>query len=278
MPINALVNGSFSTSIDINDRGLAYGDGLFETIKINQGSPEFLSLHIQRLQQGCSRLGIHCDLQAIERDIEKLLPSVAGKNTVLKIIVTRESKGRGYKPDASAASNRILSVEPVTNDYTAEHKQGIAVRLCNTRLGINPQLAGIKHLSRLENVFARGEWSDSAIAEGFMLDADGRLVEGTMSNIFMVKDNTLLTPNLHRCGVDGVMRQVVIHQLAPELKLNANTADLTIEDIYQAAEVFICNSLMGVVPVVAIGCHTKNIGTITRSLQQALLQASHINA
>lgn len=274
MSLETLVNGCFSSSIDVSDRGLAYGDGLFESIKITQGYPEFLSLHLQRLQLGCSRLGIRCCLQDIERDIEKVLPAVASETAVLKIIVTRESTGRGYKPDTDAGFNRILTVELLTNDYAVQQSQGIAVRLCDTRLGINPQLAGIKHLSRLENVLARGEWNDAAITEGLMFDTDGRLVEGTMSNIFAVKDNTLLTPDLHRCGVDGVVRQVVINQLVQPLELPCRVVDLTIEDIYQAQEVFICNSLMGLIPVVAIGCHAKKIGDVTQSLQQALLRAS----
>ncbi len=271
MSIEALVDGQFSNSIAINDRGLAYGDGLFETIKITQGKPEFLSLHLQRLQSGCSRLKIHCNLQDVKQDIEKILPVTTTKNAVLKIIITRESVGRGYKPAPRVACHRILLLEPLTNDYAAEQKQGVAVRLCDTRLGINPGLAGIKHLSRLENVLARSEWDDAKITEGFMFDTDGRLVEGTMSNVFAIKDSVLLTPKLHRCGVEGVMRQVIINQLAPELKLDWDIVDLTIEDIYQAQEVFICNSLMGLVPVVAIGCHTKNIGAVTESLQQVSL-------
>ncbi|ARN75538.1 aminodeoxychorismate lyase [Oceanicoccus sagamiensis] len=270
MPADALVNGSFSRSIDSRDRGLAYGDGLFETIKINAGHPEFLSLHLRRLQWGCARLGIDCDVSVIESDIEKILPVASTQAAVLKIIITRESGGRGYQPDANAGFNRILRVEGLTSDYAVEASQGVAVRLCDTRLGINPQLAGIKHLSRLENVLARAEWRDKAITEGLMFDSDGRLVEGTMSNVFIVKDKVLLTPRLHRCGVNGVIRQLLIEQLAPSLKLSCDTADVVLEDIYQAEEVFICNSLMGIVPVVTIGCHTKTIGDITRSLQQSL--------
>lgn len=277
MPLEALVNGSFSSSIDVNDRGLAYGDGLFESIKITQGHPEFLSLHIERLQLGCSRLGIYFCLQTIKRDIEKILPTVTKKTAVLKIIITREFTGRGYKPDSKAGFNRLLTVELLANEYAVEQSQGVAVRLCDTRLGINPQLAGIKHLSRLENVLARGEWSDTAIAEGLMLDTDGRLVEGTMSNLFVVKDKVLFTPDLYRCGVDGVIRQVVINRLAQSLSLSCWVVNLTIDDIYQAQEVFICNSLMGLIPVVAIGCHAKKVGDVTQSLQQALLQENKIH-
>ena len=277
MPLEALVNGNFCSSVDVNDRGLAYGDGLFETIKITQGHPEFLSLHIERLQLGCSRLGISFCLQTIKHDIEKILPTVTKETAVLKIIITRKFTGRGYKPDSQAGFNRILTVELLTNNYAIEQSQGIAVRLCDTRLGVNPQLAGIKHLSRLENVLARGEWSDTGIAEGLMLDTDGRLVEGTMSNIFVVKDKVLLTPSLYRCGVNGVIRQVVINQLAQQLALSCQVADLTIDDIYHSQEVFICNSLMGLIPVVAIGCHAKSVGYITQSLQQALLRESEVH-
>ena len=270
MPLNTLVNGHYSNSVSVENRGLAYGDGVFETIRLERGQAVFLDRHLRRLQRACDRLRIRCDCAVIRDDLDRLLSAGEYRCGVIKITVTRGSSGRGYGADFCAASQRIVSVQAVDIDNTRQQHQGVVTRLCDTRLSINPQLAGLKHLCRLENVLARSEWSDADIAEGLMLDTDGRLIEGTASNLFLVRDNKLSTASLHRCGVDGVTRQVIIEQLLPSLGLACDIADLAVDDVYRADEMFLCNSLMGVWPVIAIGCHKKRIGSVTIAVQQAL--------
>ncbi|WP_289282725.1 aminotransferase class IV, partial [Methylophaga sp. UBA5088] len=125
--------------------------------------------------------------------------------------------GRGYKPPLDALPQRIIASHPLP-DYPTHYSEGVTVQLCSIRLSSNPLLAGIKHLNRLEQVLARNEWSTDAIAEGLMLDYQDRLVEGTMSNLFLVKDEHLLTPNLNESGIEGIMRQRVI-ELASVLNI-----------------------------------------------------------
>jgi 4-amino-4-deoxychorismate lyase len=270
MPVAMLVDGVSSDLISVNNRGLAYGDGLFETIKVSQGKAEFLDLHLQRLQRGCQRLNIPCQLDVITADIRQLLSHFDEPLAVLKIVVTRGQAGRGYKADPSAGSNRIVSLGALVADYSQWQRLGVKLRLCDTALSINPQLAGIKHLARLENIMARSEWNSPEIAEGIMLDSCGRVVEGTSSNIFLLRSNTLYTPSLRRCGVEGIIRQLIIEKLAPQLQLNCVCGDLLLSDIYQADEMFICNSLMGICPVIALGCHRKPSIALTGALQRAL--------
>jgi 4-amino-4-deoxychorismate lyase len=155
-------------------------------------------------------------------------------------------------------------------DYDFDPSRGVAVRLCNTRLAINPVLAGIKHLSRLENVLARNEWHDSTIVEGLMMDTAGHLVEGTMSNIFVLSGGRLITPALTRCGVEGIIRQIIIEQLAPALSIPLVIRDMDISDVIKADSVFICNSLIGICPVRNIGCHHKRIDKTLLALITAL--------
>ncbi len=271
MSLLTLVNGCYSSSIAADDRGLAYGDGLFETIKLERGRPVFFEWHMQRLQRGCNRLRIACDYAAIRDDLNRLLTCSNASSGIIKIIVTRQQSGRGYKADFSAGSHRLVSLQMVDNDNAVQQQRGVAVRLCDTRLSINPLLAGLKHLSRLENVLARSEWTEGDVAEGLMLDTDGRLVEGTMSNLFLVCGEKLLTPSLHRCGVEGVTRQVIIERLLPSMGVRCDIADLTIDDIYRADELFLCNSLIGIWPVTALGCHKKAVGSVTIKIQQALM-------
>ncbi len=273
MTITSLVNGKAGDQINIWNRGLAYGDGLFETIAIvNQLAP-LLEQHLQRLQQGCRRLEINCDWSALRDEIALLLNQ---KNTqafsVLKIIICREQLGRGYAFQKNSPGQRILALSAAA-DYTIHKQQGVRVRVCQHRLPINPALAGLKHLNRLDNVLARAEWNDKTVFEGLMLDTQGRIVEATMSNLFMVGAGKLMTPSLKRCGVQGIMRDRIIEQFAADISVPVTVKDLLLSDLIAADELFICNSVIGLLPVVAVGCHLKSIGPVSTKLQQRIDQA-----
>lgn len=142
-------------------------------------------------------------------------------------------------------------------------------RICLTRLGQNTALAGIKHLNRLEQVLARREWGDPDIREGLLLDAEGNVVEGTMSNLFAIQGSTLVTPDLTRCGVAGIMRTVVLEQAAG-LGLGVSVQPLPLAEVEQADELFLTNSLIGVWPVIGLGNCTWVMGAVTRQLQERL--------
>lgn len=270
MGVIAFHNGKPTSSVSIRDRGLAYGDGLFETLRVVAGKPEFFKQHLLRLQQGCERLSIPLNSLCLEREINHLLERAASPLQVLKIIVTRGGQQRGYKYDKAAEENRYLLLETLSEQGAQALQDGVKLTVCRHRLTDNPELAGIKHLNRLENVLARAEWSRSDIGEGLMLDSVGRIIEGTMSNVFLVKDGELLTPALQRCGVAGIMRQVVIEQLAPALKLTVKIREIDFHDLQAADEAFICNSLLGICPVTAVDCLTVNSGPVTRTLQKTL--------
>ena len=147
------------------------------------------------------------------------------------------------------------------------------LRVCKTPLGLNPALAGIKHLNRLEQVMARAEWDDTNIAEGLMLDVAGHVIEGTMSNVFCVRQDTLFTPDLTHCGVEGITRERVL-KTAGRNGLEAVVTQLGLADIRQADEVFICNSLIGIWPVRRLAEKSWLPGPITKALKQALENSS----
>jgi 4-amino-4-deoxychorismate lyase len=193
-----MINGEIKELFPATDRGLHYGDGLFETIAVINGRPTLWQAHMERLQCGCELLGIPLpDLQQLHEEASSLCSSE--ERVVLKLMITRGSGGRGYRPPQDVLSQRILFRYPWPDSPDLSH--GIQLRVCQTPLACNPALAGIKHLNRLEQVLARAEWDDPAIHEGLMCDLDGRVKEGTMSNLFWVEDSQLFTPDLSRCGV-----------------------------------------------------------------------------
>lgn len=272
MPSAVLVNGVATQFVPVNDRGLSYGDGVYETILVRNSFPEFLPQHLQRLQTACKRLALSCDMDVLSQEISDLIKQSSESlqlKSVIKIILTRGPSARGYKIYPGLKTTRIVSLDTAPL-YDFDPRDGVSVCLCNTSISINPALAGIKHLSRLENVLARNEWRDSKIAEGLMMDEAGHLVEGTMSNIFLLHQGRLKTPALSRCGVEGVMRKVVIEHLAPLLSIPVDICDMNVNDLVNAESAFITNSLIGIWPVTSIGCHRKDIDEKLVALQLAL--------
>ncbi|WP_347904907.1 aminodeoxychorismate lyase [Pseudomonas purpurea] len=267
------VDGQPADALSLKDRGLAYGDGLFETIAVRGGQPVLLERHLCRLADGCSRLAITADHSLIHREV--LAYAAALGEGVLKLILTRGDSLRGYAPDPAAQPHRILQGNPPAA-YPAVHgQQGIRLFPCATRLSEQPLLAGLKHLNRLEQVLARSEWQDAEYAEGLMLDLHGRVIEGVFSNLFLVRDGELLTADLSRCGVAGVMRAELLFQ-ARQLGIATHITDISLDQLQQADEIFVCNSVYGVWPVRAYAALSWPVGPLTRKLQgiaRALLDA-----
>ncbi|ADJ28366.1 aminodeoxychorismate lyase [Nitrosococcus watsonii] len=263
-----LVNGKVASDIEVTDRGLQYGDGLFETIAIHDERAILYSSHLKRLEEGCRRLLIPpIAREILDEEVVKVCQGIS--RGVLKIMVTRGSGGRGYQPPSQPQPTRILSVYPWPNYPSIFMEYGITLRVCRTSLGYNPSLAGIKHLSRLEQVLARSEWKNPMIPEGLMLDSQGHVIEGTMSNLFIVQDAHLQTPDLSGCGVAGVMREFILKQ-AFNLGLKTVVRPLMLADLKRAEELFICNSLIGIWPVRRLGESQYPLGPVTRHLQHLM--------
>lgn len=268
-----LVNGECRDLIEISDRGFQYGDGLFETIKINKGKPEFLNLHLQRLQAGCHRLHIPCpSLDLLRLEIAALCKQ--SQDAVLKIIVTRGSGGRGYRQPDTLQPTRVLSLHPSPDYPDYYHQQGVSARFCQTRLGLNPSLAGIKHLNRLEQVLARAEWTDPAIQEGIMLDGNDHVIEGTMTNLFYIKHNAVYTPAICQTGVDGIIRRIIMGLISRQ-RLAISESIVNKDQLLSSDEIFICNSVIGIWPVNQIENSCYQIGPITRQCQIWLNDYTH---
>jgi 4-amino-4-deoxychorismate lyase len=250
-------------TLSIRNRGLLYGDGVFRTLLAEQGVARHWVLHYQKLHDDCAALGIRCpDFAVLTAELAQLLAK--SPNGVFKIVVTRGEGQRGYAPPAQAIPTHFWDVAPIPF-YPAHYQtDGVDVCFCQLRLSEQPRLAGIKHLNRLENVLAAAEIHDAV--EGLMLDAQGRVIEGTRSNVFMVKDGQLFTPDLSRCGVAGLQRQRIIRLMDVQI------TDLRVENLLAADEVFLVNSVIGVWRVRRLGARHWTQFSTTQRVRLALLQ------
>jgi 4-amino-4-deoxychorismate lyase len=263
-----LVDGIVVDRVAATDRGLAFGDGVFRTIAIRSSLPLNWTWHYRRLAADCALLRLELpDERVLLREIAVVAPGDA----VAKVIVTRGESQRGYGIPAQARCVRIVAAfPPPAGDAAAE--KGVRVRRCDLVLSEQPRLAGAKTLNRLENVLARSEWDDTAISEGLLADARGRVVEGTMSNLFVVRDGRVATPDLSRCGVVGAQRERV-RELLADAGTPVEVADLEWRALEAADEVFLTNSLIGAWPVVTLGGRTWPVGPVARRVQAMLAEA-----
>ena len=264
---SALVNGQATDYLSITNRGLAYGDGVFETISVVNGKPCLWQKHLDRLLRGCNRLGIMFkDISKLEEEVF-LISEQAKPHGVAKIIITRGSKASGYRIQGSAKPLRIVQFQERQVFSEILYKEGIEACFCKQRLAHNPRLARIKHLCRLEQVIARMEWQDE-YHEGIMFDYQNNAIEGTMSNLFIVKDSVLKTPHLNNCGVQGVMREWIMEQ-CNEHHIEVVETEIDRQAILEADGLFFCNALIRFWPVRSLEAHHYDI-QVTHQLLERL--------
>jgi 4-amino-4-deoxychorismate lyase len=246
-PDLVLIDGRPGGTVSVADRGLHYGDGVFETLPVSGGVVRHWERHLERLRCGCARLGLACpEDRLLSADLDVL--RAGADHGVLKLIVTRGVGGRGFRPPDPARPTRIFARHPWRPYPPALYRSGVVVRVCATRLSRNPVLAGIKHLNRLEQVLARREWADPGVHEGLMLDTGDRVIEGTMTNLFLVRAGRLVTPDLSECGVLGIMRGLCI-EAAARVGLKTEIRAVDLAEMYTAETAFVCNSLVGIWPI-----------------------------
>jgi 4-amino-4-deoxychorismate lyase len=257
----------------VTDRGLHYGDGLFETILIRDGEPCLWDRHMARLAHGAGRLGMSLPSRAILRD--EAVRVIAGLGDgVLKLIVTRGVGGRGYRPPARPHPRRLVLSYPATPVEGRPETAGVSIRFCDTPASVNSRLAGIKHLNRLDAVLARSEWDDPQIAEGLMCDQAGRVVGGTMTNLFVWDGKRLATPSVERSGIAGTVRAIAI-ELAVRAGVPCVERHLIRGEIERAVGLFLTNARIGVWPVARLADRQFDPDRLPVALLSAIRHAAH---
>jgi 4-amino-4-deoxychorismate lyase len=250
-----LVNDLETSAIEISDRGLAYGDGLFETLRVVDGKVPLLPYHLKRFSLGVKALKLGNPLSIadqLERYVRIALKDAFKhahlKSAVIKVIVTRGHGGRGYRPSPEPELNFITQVYEYPDFPSSNYSEGISLQLCQHRLSHQPALSGIKHLNRLDQVLASAELEASGSEEGLMLDYQGNAIEGTKSNILLVENNKLITPNLEQAGVAGTMRQYLIDN-AEAIGFEFEEKNVSLEQLKSADGLAVMNSVFGLWPV-----------------------------
>jgi 4-amino-4-deoxychorismate lyase len=262
------IDGVPATAVPSDDRGLQYGDGVFETMAWRDGRLRFVELHLARLARGLDALAIPRP-DAAQLQAELALACTPG-DAVIKLIVTRGSSARGYAAPSLATPRCILYRQPWPVEPQAWWEAGVDVEWSPVTMGEQPALAGIKHLNRLEQVLARTALQRQSVRsaqEALLCTSAGLVICGTMTNVFAVDGHTLLTPALGRAGVAGVMRSVILRE-AGRLGLRTTETELPREWVAAASELFLCNARVGVWPVRSLGERRLPVGSITRRLQQ----------
>lgn len=255
-----LINGIESNHIDAKDRGLAYGDGLFSTIKVQSGVAQLWDFHLQRLQLGAKTLFFtEIDWQQLSAEVFQQASRFADvPEHVLKVILTRGSGGRGYSSQGCDSPIRIISDSPYPEFYADWQRQGIAVIQCESSLSRHPQLAGLKTLNRLEQVLIKKELEVKKALEGIVCDENGYVIEACSANLFIYFNGIWQTPKLDKSGVAGVQRRNILN-LAKNNNINIIECDIHLNQLTGAQAMCLTNALMGIVPVNEYQGKTLNI-------------------
>ncbi|USD41976.1 aminodeoxychorismate lyase [Vibrio sp. SCSIO 43135] len=262
------LNGIESEHISPTDRSFQYGDGCFTTMLVKERVIEHWPLHLRRMKKALAVLDIQePDWEQVQQWLAMAMrpESTSG----LKLHISRGEGGRGYSPAQVSSPNVTISDFAFPSNYEQLARDGLALGVCNQRLGINPMLAGLKHNNRLEQVLLKAESEQLGYTDSVVLDVTGNVIETTMANLFWSDGSTLFTPSLLNSGVAGVMRQVVIDQ-AKAAGLVVADEDYDLDALLSAKEVFMTNSILGIAPVVQVADHHYSIGTLTRRLQENL--------
>ena len=254
-------------SVADDDRGLAYGDGLFETMRAHRGDVPWWDAHWARLGRGAQRLRMPLPDEALVH--EQATRLLDGGDGVLKLIVSRGAGGRGYAPTPNAEPTWQLSTHPLP---TPPRRGGLYLRWCETRLAIQPALAGIKHCNRLEQVLARAEWQAAGAEErdaddGLMCSMEGDVVSATAANLFVLHGGLWRTPLLDRCGVAGVCRQWLLDNERIE------QVRLSVADVETADAIVLTNAVRGILPVARLGTRRWRRHPAVLEWQRRLAQA-----
>lgn len=238
-----LIDGQPARQVQADDRGLLYGDGLFETIRCERGQARWLSHHWQRLSAGAARLHLPVpDRATLDREVALL--AAGAERCLIKVVLTRGVGPRGYRPTGEERPTRVVA----RYDWPAAAPAALQLGRSTVPLGENPRLAGIKHLNRLEQVLAQLELQPGLVDEVVMFASSGLPVCGSMSNLFVCQEHELLTPAVNLCGVAGVMRTLVL-EAAAALSVPLRIVSLREADLARATGLFMSNVRWGLMPV-----------------------------
>ncbi len=257
------VTDTFSHGFSIADRAANYGDGVFTTMQLEAGSVALLAQHVSRLKHDAGKLGINVSAQSLHHAISNAARQY--QHGVLKCVVSAGEGGRGYARATQVQPSLHVSHHSLPGHYAHMRQQGMSLSVAQTRLAVQPVLAGLKHLNRLEQVLIKQELVGSEADDALVCDYQGRLIEASAANVFWSHQGRWFTPSLNGCGVSGVMRGFVMEWMRIR-GMNVEVGDFTPADCARADSVMLTNALMGLMPVKRLmlegASYTFSINTI----------------
>ena len=245
------LNGKPVSEIPSIHRGLSYGDGLFETMRLEQGSVVLWTYHLARLERGLERLYIFEDIQVIEKEFLNFLNSLNQSGIgsgVIKLRVIRGGETRGYAPEEGVENWRIFEVF----EGKVPWGQAEEAIISRHKLPHHPELAGIKHLNRLDQVLAAQEITKDSATTALLLNADGNLVCALDSNIYIEESGQLITPPVNASGVAGVFRSYMMNKLCLDLNMSLIEREISVQQLMTANALWLSNAVKGLRPVICV--------------------------
>ena len=274
-PVVSLVNGVKTQQIDIQNRGMAFGDGVFETMRLTQGCIPLLDLHKARLHTGIKALGLNYSEAALNKHLAQLFSIISDSNIVsgrVKLIVARGQGGQGVIPSADAGVD--VSILLYASQLAAWVQPAVALKTSKVQLPHNVNLAGIKHLNRLDYVLAAQVAMPAENEQVLLLDVANNIIETLHHNVFVIRGSEVDTPSLARCGVNGVFKQWLANSVIPKVGLQLVERETSLADAESCDTCFITNAYSGLTPVTAINGHLfnscENLNAITGQINQIL--------
>ena len=249
------INGSLTSKedakISVFDRGFLYGDGVFETLRIYNGIPFMLDEHMERLIAGLKALRFQKLPAGIKVYASRVIEANKISNGILRITVTRGEVVAGIDPLACMEPTVVITATEGVPYPEESYLKGFRAVIANIKKDRNSPLCRVKSANFLTHILAKGEAADAGVDEALMLNYEGFLTEATVSNLFLLKGNSLLTPSVESGILPGVTRRVVI-EIAGKMGLEVKQREIRHEELYSADEAFLTNSLMEIMPLIEI--------------------------
>ncbi|WP_045825389.1 aminodeoxychorismate lyase [Teredinibacter turnerae] len=248
------------------NRGFHYADGVFETLRVESGRLPLFDFHLVRLRRGCEHLGlVLADVFAEQLSAFTQAVRQRGESGVAKLTVYRAAAARGNYSGLNSTAELLFQFTPssvvIDGQWVAPP---VRLKTVSYRLYPNPQLAGIKHLNRLDYALATKNFSAELNCEALLLDPEDCVVETPHHNIFCLRGHRLMTPHLDKSGVAGVMRELILGLGKKIDGVDIQVCSLPFEQLLASDAVFLCNALRGIVPVA--GCDRVAFGDSSTEL------------
>ena len=282
----AWINGQYYSEneavVSVFDRGFLYGDGLFETLRIENGRPIQWQAHWTRLTQGAASLCISMpwtDVQ-VRNTVEELVKRNELPDSILRIALTRGRGQRGYSPKGADQSTLVLTLHRPRVD-SATHLEGVKLAVSSYRVLAGDPLLRIKNSSQLVRVMARAEAESKAGDEALLLNQYDRVAEASSANLFWLQDNILYTPPISDGALPGITRAAVM-KCCPLLDIPCIETKTRLQDLTTADGVFLTNSAWGIVEATVLDTNplrrSDTFGRIVQAYRQFIQQSESMQS